>query len=97
ESHEALASKHPSVGAVRSIGLFGAIELVRNRATKEPLDARAPGMASFMAFLRREGLYTMNRSHTFFTNPPLCVNEEELAEGFRIIDRGLDLVDRDVA
>ena len=37
ELHSQMKAKHPSVGDVRSIGLFGVLELVRNRETKEPM------------------------------------------------------------
>jgi taurine---2-oxoglutarate transaminase len=88
-----LQAKHPSVGAVRSIGLFGIVELVRSRKTRQPMapfngtlrrDGR-PGIASF----REQGLYTLVRWNTFFTNPPLCINEQQMREAFAIIDRGL--------
>jgi taurine--2-oxoglutarate transaminase len=95
-----LERRHPCVGAARSIGLFGAIELVKNPATREPLvgaSGASPVMAAFMRFLREEGLYTMNRGHTFFTNPPLCIDEGQLREGFEIIDRGLRNVDEAIA
>jgi taurine--2-oxoglutarate transaminase len=87
-----LTARHPIVGATRSIGLFGIVELVRNRDTMEPL---APfGQTSqetrrLSQLFREEGLYTFVRWHTFFTNPPLCVTETELAEGFGMIDRAL--------
>ena len=44
----------------------------------------------------REGLYTFVRRHTFFTNPPLCITERELREGFEIIDRALTIADQAV-
>ena len=91
-----LAAKHPCVGAVRSIGLFGIVELVRNAATKEPLapfGASSPEMQALSKFFREEGLYTFVRWHNFFTNPPLCITDDELREGFAIIDRGLTMVD----
>jgi taurine--2-oxoglutarate transaminase len=40
-------------------------------------------------YFRDDGLYTFTRWHTFFTNPPLCITESELREGFDIIDRAL--------
>jgi taurine--2-oxoglutarate transaminase len=43
-----------------------------------------------------EGLYTLFRWNTFFTNPLLCITEQELTEGFAIIDRGLEIPDRAV-
>jgi taurine--2-oxoglutarate transaminase len=97
---EDLEQRHPSVGATRSIGLFGIVELVRNRATREPMalfNSASPEMQELGRFFRQEGLYTFVRWNTFFTNPPLCITEEELREGFAIIDRGLEITDRAVA
>jgi taurine--2-oxoglutarate transaminase len=94
-----LEARHPSVGAVRSIGLFGIVELVRNRRTREPMapfNGTSEEMAALSRFLREQGLYTFVRWNTFFTNPPLCINESELREGFAILDRGLDITDRAV-
>jgi taurine--2-oxoglutarate transaminase len=94
-----LASRHPSVGATRSIGLFGVVELVRNRATREPLapfNGTSPEMRELGAFFREAGLYTFVRWNTFFTNPPLCIDEAQLDEAFAIIDRGLEITDRAV-
>jgi taurine---2-oxoglutarate transaminase len=87
-----LASRHKCVGAVRSIGLFGVVELVRNRRTMEPMapfNGTSPEMQSLGRFFRNEGLYTFVRWNTFFTNPPLCITEAEMREAFAIIDKGL--------
>jgi len=92
-----LAARHTSVGAVRSLGLFGVVELVRNRTTRAPLapmGGTSPEMAALGAFFRQEGLFTFLRWHYFFTNPPLTITEAEIREGFAIIDRGLSLTDR---
>jgi taurine--2-oxoglutarate transaminase len=89
---EELESKHEIVGAVRSIGLFGIVELVKNRETKEPLapfNGSSPAMAKLSRFFRDHGLYTLVRWNTFFTNPPLIITEEELHHAFTIIDAGL--------
>ena len=94
-----LAARHPSVGAVRSIGLFGIVELVRSRETLEPLapfNGDSPEMTALGKFFREEGLYTFVRWNYFFTNPPLTITETELREGFAIIDRGLAIVDASV-
>jgi taurine--2-oxoglutarate transaminase len=94
-----LAARHPSVGVVRSIGLFGIVELVRNRQTRAPLapfNGSSPEMAALGAFFRQEGLYTFVRWNYFFTNPPLSITEGELREGFDIIDRALAVTDRAV-
>ncbi len=94
-----LAARHPSVGAARSLGLFGLVELVRSRTTLEPLapfNGSSEEMSALGRFFRQEGLYTMVRWNTFFTNPPLIITEAELREAFAIIDRGLELTDRAV-
>jgi taurine---2-oxoglutarate transaminase len=99
ELHADLAKRHPSVGATRSIGLFGVIELIRNRQTLEPmapLNGTSPEMAALGKFFRDEGLFTFVRWNYFFTNPPLCITEDELREGIAIIDRGLEITDRAV-
>ena len=94
-----LARRHPSVGAARSIGLFGLIELVRDKAKKTPMapfNGTSDEMAALGKFFRQEGLYTFVRWNTFFANPPLCITEPELREAFAIVDRGLDITDKAV-
>jgi taurine--2-oxoglutarate transaminase len=96
---EDLQHRHPSVGATRSIGLFGIVELVRNPETLEPMapfNGTSPEMQALNKFLRAEGLYTFVRWNTFFTNPPLCITEAEMREAFAIIDKGLEITDREV-
>jgi taurine--2-oxoglutarate transaminase len=89
---QALFEKHQMVGAVRSLGLFGIVELVKDKQTRTPLTPFGQNSAAtkrLTALLREEGLYTFVRWHTFFTNPPLCVTEAQLEEGFAMIDRAL--------
>ena len=92
-----MSDKHPCVGATRNIGLFGIFELVKSRETMEPLapfNGSSPEMAALGKEFRARGLYTIVRWNTFFTNPPLCINEAELREGFAAIDGALSVVDR---
>jgi taurine--2-oxoglutarate transaminase len=99
ELHENLTARHPSVGAVRSIGLFGVVELVRSKKTMEPMapfNGTSPEMGALAKFFRQEGLFTFVRWNYFFTNPPLTITEAELREGFAIIDRALAIADRSV-
>jgi taurine---2-oxoglutarate transaminase len=94
-----LQAKHPSVGAVRSIGLFGIVELIRNRKTKQPMapfNGTSEEMAALGKYFRENGLYTLVRWNTFYTNPPLCINEQQLREALAIIDKGLEITDRAV-
>ncbi len=95
-----LAERHPSVGDVRSIGLFGALELVRDRETKEPMapfNGSSPEMKRLLAFLKEKGLFVFANGHILFTNPPLCVTEAELREAFAVLDEALALTDEAVA
>ena len=94
-----LEKKHPSVGATRSIGLFGIFEIVRDRRTFEPMapfNGHSEEMIALGAFFREQGLYTFVRWNTFFTNPPLVITEAQLHEGLDIVDRGLEITDRAV-
>jgi taurine--2-oxoglutarate transaminase len=94
-----LQAKHASVGAVRSIGLFGIVELVRSRKTRQPMapfNGTSDEMAALGRFFREQGLYTLVRWNTFYTNPPLCINEQQLREAFAIIDKGLEITDKAV-
>jgi taurine--2-oxoglutarate transaminase len=94
-----LRERHPCVGAARSIGLFGCIELVRDRQTLEPLapfNGTSPEMKAIAQGLVDAGLHTFVRWNTIMTNPPLCIREEELDEGFEILDSVLEIGDRAV-
>jgi taurine--2-oxoglutarate transaminase len=99
EHHARLAAKHPSVGRTRSLGLFGIIEQVRDQETYEPLapyNGTSDEMKAIGAYLREHGLFTFLRFNMIHTNPPLIVSEEEMAEGFEIIDGALDIADKGV-
>ena len=94
-----LKEKHPSVGAHRNIGLFGILELVRDRETYEPMapyGGLSDEMKAIGAHFREHGLFTFIRFNTIHCNPPLTISEEEMAEGFEIIDAALDLADKGV-
>lgn len=92
-----LGESHPSVGEVRSIGLFGIIELVRNRQTKEPMtpwNGSSPEMAAFKTYCLEHGLYLDVHWHTVLIIPPLIITEEQLAEGFKVLDEALKITDK---
>jgi taurine--2-oxoglutarate transaminase len=87
-----LQDKHEIVGAVRSLGLFGIIELVKDKQSMEPLapfNGTSEPMNKLRKIFRDEGLYTFVRFNYFFANPPLIITEEELRHGFDIFDRAL--------
>jgi len=94
-----LKEKHPSVGDVRSIGLFSIVELVKDRKTREPLapfNGHSPPMNELRKALLDGGIYTFVRWNNFFVNPPLCITEEQLLEGLAIVDKALEVTDRAV-
>jgi taurine--2-oxoglutarate transaminase len=92
--HDDLKAEHPSVGDVRSIGLFGVLELVTQRETKNPLPAAEMGKVS--AYLKEHGLYHFAPGNLLFTNPPLIITEPELKEAFEIINQALAIADQAV-
>jgi taurine--2-oxoglutarate transaminase len=94
-----LGEQHPSVGEVRSIGLFGIIELVRNRKTKEPLapwNSSSPEMNTLRKELLAKGLFLYIHWHTLLIIPPLIITEQQLADGFAILDEALSTTDKSI-
>ncbi len=92
-----LKESHPSVGEVRSIGLFGILELVKNRETKEPLapwNASSPEMAAFRQFCLKQGLFLYTHWHTVLVIPPLIITEAQLREGFAVLEEALKITDK---
>jgi len=95
----ALAERHPCVGQVRGLGVFWALELVRDRDTREPLvpfnahGADAKPMADFAARCKEQGLWPFvhfNRTHVV---PPCTTSAEEVREGLAILDDALTVAD----
>lgn len=87
-----LGEQHPWVGEVRSIGLFGVIELVKDRQTKEPLapwNGTSPEMIAVRKYCLDHGLYLYTHWHTILVIPPLIITEEQLEEGFAVLDGAL--------
>lgn len=92
-----LGELHPSVGEVRSIGLFGVIELVRDRRTHEPItpwNASSPEMAAVRKYLLDHGVFVYTHWHTILIIPPLIITDEQLSEGFEVIDKALRIADQ---
>lgn len=91
-----LGEAHPSVGEVRSIGLFGIIELVKDRKTKEPMspwNASSPEMIALRKSCLDNGLFLYTHWHTVLIIPPLIITEEQLKEGMDILDKALVITD----
>ena len=97
-----LMAIHPSIGDFRNTGLLGCIELVKNRATKEPMapfNAKPEEMVvmnKVAAKLRELGMYTFVRWNYIFIAPPLCINKNEIDEGLAIISEAIKIADENV-
>jgi len=94
-----LKDKHPSVGDVRGLGVFWAIELVRNRETRKPLvpfnatGADAKPMNDIAAACKKQGLWPFVHFNRMHVVPPCTVSPSEVREGIAIIDEALTLAD----
>jgi len=94
---ENLKEKHPCVGDVRYIGLFSAIELVKDKTTKEPLVPYGKDpegtMKKILSILKSEGFWNYSHDNVLIVAPPLTIKEDQLKEAMDIMDKALDFVD----
>ncbi|WP_328400392.1 aspartate aminotransferase family protein [Nocardia sp. NBC_00403] len=94
-----LATRHPSVGEVRGLGFFWALELVRDADTRQPLipfaaagDTAEP-MARVTAAAKAHGLWPFNAGNRFQIAPPLTTSADEIRTGLEIVDEVLEVAD----
>ncbi len=91
-----LAARHRSVGEVRGLGVFWAIELVADQKTREPLapyGGSSPAMAAVLAACKSGGLLPFANFNRIHAVPPCNVTDDEVAEGLRILDAALSVAD----
>jgi taurine---2-oxoglutarate transaminase len=100
--HE-IQERHPSVGEVRGLGLFAAVELVRDRKSRAPFNtdedklAGRPLVAEQVATaMMREGVFCVAWVSHLVIAPPLIVTREELDRGLDVMDRALTVADAEV-
>ncbi|AOW93828.1 hypothetical protein BFN03_17375 [Rhodococcus sp. WMMA185] len=92
----ALAERHPSIGEVRGLGVFWAIELVADRATKEPLapyGSSSPAMNEVIAACKAGGLLPFANFNRIHAVPPCTITDAEARQGLEILDAALDIAD----
>jgi taurine--2-oxoglutarate transaminase len=96
-----MKQKHIAVGDVRGRGLFSAMELVRDRHTREPLipfpGPPSPIAAAMQRYMLNNGVSVLMRGSFLFANPPLCITQEQLNEGLAVLDGALSIADAAVA
>jgi taurine--2-oxoglutarate transaminase len=96
---EEMKAHHPCIGDFRTTGLLGCLELVKNRATKEPMapyNAKPEEMMvmnKVAARIKQLGMYAFVRWNYVFIAPPLSITKEQMEEGLAIIDNALGIAD----
>jgi len=101
EELEKLKEKHACVGDVRYIGLFSAVELVKDKKTKEALVPYGSDperiMPKIIKMLFEKGFSTYSHENIIIVAPPLVIKEDELKEAMLVLDDVLGWVDSYVA
>ena len=97
---ESIKSKHPCVGDVRYIGLFSAVELVKNKETREalvPYGQDPDGkMKKIIGKLLEKGFYTYSHENCIIIAPPLIITADQLKEAMAIFDEVMTFVDKEL-
>jgi taurine---2-oxoglutarate transaminase len=91
-----LAERHPSVGEVRGLGVFWALDLVTDRATRAPLapyGGTSQAMTELVAACKAHGLLPFTNYHRLHVVPPCTVSDAEAKEGLAILDEALRAAD----
>ena len=100
---EELKSRHPSIGDVRGIGMFWAVELVKNRTTKTPFNTFSDKVTGKPLLVDRvasrmmsNGVYIQAWMSHFVAAPPLIISTEDIEHGVAVLDEALSLADAEV-
>lgn len=99
----ALKAKHPSIGDVRGLGLFWAVELVKNQETKEPFNSKADKVSGrpllvdqVAAQMMKNGVFLQAWISHFVIAPPLIITREEIDAGVQVFDEALTVADQEL-
>jgi taurine--2-oxoglutarate transaminase len=90
-----LAERHPIIGEVRGLGVFWALDLVTDRATKAPLapyGATSPAMGELVGALKANGVLPFTNYHRLHVVPPCIITDDEAREGLAAIDKALTTI-----
>ena len=86
-----IASRHPSVGEVRGLGVFWAVELVADRATREP--ASPATVAAVVAECKANGMWPLSAANRIHVVPPCNSPAGLVRDGLAILDAALAVAD----
>lgn len=92
-----LAEKHPVIGEVRGLGVFWALDLVKDRNTREPLAPYAgssPAMTELVSECKKLGLMPFTNFNRLHVVPPCNISESEFNEGLQILDKAFSVIDK---
>jgi taurine--2-oxoglutarate transaminase len=92
-----LAERHPVIGEVRGLGVFWALDLVSDRATREPLapyGGTSAAMGELMAGMKKRGVLPFANFNRLHVVPPCTVTDEEVKEGLGVIDEAFGEIDQ---
>ena len=95
-----MAERHPCVGDVRGTGVFWALELVADRATKEPLapyGGSSPAMNEVIAACKKGGMLPFANFNRIHVVPPCTISDDEAREGLAVLDAALSVGDAHAA
>ena len=87
-----MALRHDWIGEVRGTGVFWALELVADRATREPLapyGGSSPAMSRLVAACNQVGLLPFTNFNRVHVVPPLTISDDELRAGLAMLDQAL--------
>ena len=87
-----LAERHPVIGEVRGVGVFWALDLVKDRATREPLapyGGTSPAMAELVAACKANGVLPFTNYHRLHVVPPCTITADEAKQGLAALDKAL--------
>lgn len=95
----ALSERHPSIGDVRGVGCFWAVELVRDRATREmlvPFNASGPDaapMSRVAAACKERGVWPFTHFNRFHVAPPINSDDDDIRRAVAALDEALEIAD----
>jgi taurine--2-oxoglutarate transaminase len=95
-----MQERHPSIGEVRGLGVFWAIELVRSRKTRKPLvpfnasGADAKPMVELLGACKAGGVWPFVHFNRLQVTPPCTTTPDEAREGLAAIDKALEVADK---
>jgi len=87
-----LAKKHKVIGDIRGAGVFWGVDLVSDRATREPLapyGASSPAMNELVAACKKLGMMPFNNFNRIHLCPPCNISVEDATKGLAILDQAL--------